>query len=690
MIDTQEKCTGCGHIVYVSPEDRGTWKPCVHCGRMMRVPGAEGTSAPRPATSQQSRYSREKLTFLGWLTEAPWFRPVVIILLVLATGGFVYYCAARVMRAGKPAHYMTRSEFITALDDLTVNSPYRELDVIRREDFLASFGKPDSKKLHRPQKYDTWYRFHYETKDAPIVVNLVESPALPDGKPREGWVKVWLPDSQADRRAEQELRDPAGYQKAREARAYYERNRAAILSAISRGDSFADAEQYKQAIQAYGEALAIVRRGPSLQGQLGTVLRSAEDKLNAARSRQRYAAEREASGIALAARQSFDRGELDSAEMQYRNLIQYVVKHDLQSASSKEAARTAEARLREIPRLRREEKRRSELARQEEQREAEAERQAEEQRQAAVRRLRAWDGVYAAVVKTDDEIASPSADHLAQMIRLRKSLSSARASLNRASPTEKYAGMWVCLDKVTDSVRMYCERLSRLARDSSDSTSMPVAKVAAFRKIYQKAAQDDLTVFVCEYVAARTALGESVAIGSERLRAAVEAERARRSQCAECRGKGKIPCSGCRDRNISTGKRVCLNCGGKRYVSCTTCGGDFARTCSTCRGKGKVYSHTVTDRLGFSRKDVYKRCISCDGKGTTWRRLPGYRRDPGKCPTCTRQPGKMGCPTCRASGRYGTCPTCQGKRQITCRECMGTGKKGIEALPSPKKLTGPG
>ncbi len=556
---------------------------------------------------------------------------------------------------------MTQLQFIEALRSLAEKSPYPDLKLVRRQEFIDTFGKADEEELYKPHKYDTWYRLHYRTKNATVVVNFVDKAAPPDGTADDGWVKVWLPDEKADRRAETELGDPMIYVRARRAAEYYKKNEAAIISAMSKGDALAIGGRYKQAIAAYRQAIAIVRRGPSLQGELTTALRRAEDKVSQTRSKWAQATDSKARRIAEAAEKAFDDGELDDAETQYRSLIEFIEESEVQTPFVQNSAKSAGDALKRIAEIRRRQ-----------QRQAELKRQAEQHRRAELVLLHAWDNPYEVVLKIYDEFNTRDANHLARTTHLTEALSATCAELRQVVPTDKHEQMWHSLDEMCTAVGTYCEKLRRLNERISAGDRVAIRMAGASRKLYRKEAQDDLVAFLYDYVTAMKVAGQSVAIRSETLRESLAAERIRRLQCPKCIGRGKLWCGDCRDRGRPTGKVVCSRCSGKRYVICPSCGGDSGSTCSSCGGRGKVYSHTVTGR--HIRKKVYRECGTCGGKRMTWRKR-GSGSQPGKCPMCARHPGKAKCPVCGGSGWAGVCPTCEGNKQITCTECNGTGKK---------------
>ena len=54
--------------------------------------------------------------------------------------GILLYFAGSVLTTGRPAHYMTQPEFVKALRQLTEKSPYPELNLVRKDDFIKTFG----------------------------------------------------------------------------------------------------------------------------------------------------------------------------------------------------------------------------------------------------------------------------------------------------------------------------------------------------------------------------------------------------------------------------------------------------------------------------------------------------------------------------------------------------------------------
>ncbi|MHC4294928.1 MAG: tetratricopeptide repeat protein [Planctomycetota bacterium] len=659
-------CPNCGHRVYSNDAAAGTKKPCVYCGTMLEIPAAQETSMPATPV-HRSRYAREKLTLLGGLIEAPWFRPALCIVLGLLAGGVVCYFVVSMLLAVKPAHHMTQPEFIQGLHELTEKSPYGELSLVRKKDFIRTFGKPDSEIMHNLDTYDGWHQLNYRTKNASVVVNYVDEVTLPDGKPSEGWVKVWIANEEADRRAERELNDPKIYQKGREANEYYEKNKETISSTISRADALVTSGQYKQAIGVYEDAKTIIQEAPQVQEQLSGVLREVEGKVKTARSKWEQTVDREASRMLQVAKESLETNELDNAETQYQELLRYVADNGIRTDSLDSIVQSAEKSLEQIAELKRE---------------AELERQVEERHREELAQLHLWDEAYDLSLKIYTELsAAPGTDHLARTNELMGKLSLERTELQQVFPSDKCSEMHNSIDQAHSSVEKYCEKLRELNDGLHADDPLSAKKLAAGRKLYQSATQNDLVVFVYEYVTARQAAGESPVIESVSLRKAVETEGIRRRQCTACLGKGFEFCLDCVDRGRPTGKMICTECLGVRFLTCPNCDGDFGSKCSKCGGKGKVYTRINRNPpkgAFYVKKKTSEKCWICRGNRTTWSKKGSSHREPGTCPMCSRNRGKVFCNVCKGTGRAGSCLTCDGEKKFTCRQCKGTGKRQMD------------
>ena len=128
--------------------------------------------------------------------------------------------------------------------------------------------------------------------------------------------------------------------------------------------------------------------------------------------------------------------------------------------------------------------------------------------------------------------------------------------------------------------------------------------------------------------------------------------------CPECVGEKRTTCP------ICNGDGHCINCGGSGKVNCTVCGGDGL--CTECGGDGEGYCFECE---GEGEVD----CNSCNGFGL-------YTLRSGRQVTCRdcHGSGKIICPHCHGGNRTfpcdncggsGECPQCDGRGDFYCRQC---------------------
>ncbi len=655
----------------------GTEVKCIGCKEMINVPEKKAATptakTPADEPPDANRYGREKLTLLNWLAESPWFRPAVIILIIALGGGAMLYFVSDMMNTTKPAHSMTQQEFIEELRELVKQSPHAELRIVRKDAFRATFGIPDGEELLDATRYEDWFILSYRTKGSAVKLNLVKNPKLPDGQLGADWVKVWIPNRQADQLAKQELRDPRMHIRTRETEKFYQENKDAIDSAISAGDALTKAGKYKQAIASFAKAEGIMDNTPAREGNVGAALARIRNKTNEARKTWTEAVNASTTLLKNAAEHSYEQNQLDPAKKQYQAVIDYVRDSEIQTASMKTAAGSAQSRLMEIEKTQAEIARQAELARL-----AEAQRLAHEQkRQATVARLQTLAPSYQALQRLHVELTSPSDGHAAKIAKLNASLSAACETLDLHPDVKQYTLLLRSLDQASASIGAYATTLAGGETAATPKEASFARKLAAAeRQKHLSHACGKLVSFVYEYSQAMKAMGEPFDIAPATLYECAVAEGVERTKCPNCLGKGDLACRDCRFNGRSTGKVICGTCLGKRLVQCKTCDGLHMIKCSSCNGKGKQYSGTAKD--GPWIKKTYRTCSTCKGKKTTWGNLPYWgsqRGGPGKCPACVGHPGKMACSTCKGKGITGTCKKCAGKKRITCDSCKGSGKK---------------
>ncbi len=655
----------------------GTEVKCIGCKEMIQVPEKKAATPTAKTTVDEppdaNRYGREKLTLLNWLAESPWFRPAVIILIVALAGGAMLYFVTDMMNTTKPAHSMTQQEFIEELRELVKQSPHAELRIVRKNAFRATFGIPDGEELLDATRYEDWFILSYRTKGSAVEVSMVKNPTLPNGQQGADWVKVWVPNRQADQLAKQELQDPRMHIRARETEKFYRENKDAIDSAISAGDALTKAGKYKQAIASFKKAEGIMDNTPAREGSVGAALAQIRDKTDKARKTWTGKFNSAAARLKDQAEQSYAQNKLEAAKKQYQAVIDYVRDSEIQTASMKAAAGSAQSRLMEIEKTQLEIARQAELARL-----AEVKRLADEQkRQAAVARLQTLVPSYQAMQRLHVELTSPSDRHAAKIAKLNASLSAACETLAQHPDVKQYTLLLLSLDQASASISAYTANLAEGDSDANSREASFARKLAAAERRKRLAhACGKLVSFVYEYSQAMNALGEAFVIAPTTLYECAVAEGVERTKCQNCLGKGDLACRDCRFNGRSTGKVICKTCDGKRLVKCRTCNGVRPSRCSRCGGKGKVYSRTVKD--GMWNRKIYRACSTCKGKKTTWRR--GRRTMPGKCSRCIGHAGKMDCSSCKGQGMTGTCKKCTGKKRITCDPCNGSGKKDMTVV----------
>jgi hypothetical protein len=144
--------------------------------------------------------------------------------------------------------------------------------------------------------------------------------------------------------------------------------------------------------------------------------------------------------------------------------------------------------------------------------------------------------------------------------------------------------------------------------------------------------------------------------------------------CAECCGKGRLPCPYCK----TTTRADCAACNGVGGEECRECmaEGTVNVTCAECEGKGKRGFRLFE---GFSDYGcllglfgaihdalVFPKCHECKGEGTIR----------NKCEACDGDGRLEECENCGGSGKV-ACPHCSGAATIKCPACSGMGKNRV-------------
>lgn len=130
--------------------------------------------------------------------------------------------------------------------------------------------------------------------------------------------------------------------------------------------------------------------------------------------------------------------------------------------------------------------------------------------------------------------------------------------------------------------------------------------------------------------------------------------------CAQCNGTGSVACLACSGK----GQKVCRLCDGASFRQCSACkgsgqGGELR--CDRCEGAGSYWVQCKTCR-GVISAIPQVHCADCGGTGG----------------------GDRPCAACNGSGIMGRkkCKSCDGKGNIYCTQCNGTGFESCRSCNS--------
>lgn len=121
------------------------------------------------------------------------------------------------------------------------------------------------------------------------------------------------------------------------------------------------------------------------------------------------------------------------------------------------------------------------------------------------------------------------------------------------------------------------------------------------------------------------------------------------SDCAACRGAGRIPCTNRACTGGEVKKKVNKNGRSIEQIeTCPTCAGKIFLLCSKCRETGRISCRTCAG------SGLAKVCARCKGEGLS------------------------ACSVCRGTGADrsgGVCAKCEGEREMLCTTCAGEGRQ---------------
>ena len=155
---------------------------------------------------------------------------------------------------------------------------------------------------------------------------------------------------------------------------------------------------------------------------------------------------------------------------------------------------------------------------------------------------------------------------------------------------------------------------------------------------------------VRRYEAARAHIGAAKAKGIDVARELDLLRRFAPRPCADCKGRGTIPCPACGGKGIASSKTItCPVCKGKGGGRCGYCRGTGRMRCDNCNGRGRIGGGPP--------------CLVCGGRGTV------------RCTHCGGD-GHLTCKRCKGTGKLTKttpCPKCKGEKNISCPTCAGKG-----------------
>jgi hypothetical protein len=139
--------------------------------------------------------------------------------------------------------------------------------------------------------------------------------------------------------------------------------------------------------------------------------------------------------------------------------------------------------------------------------------------------------------------------------------------------------------------------------------------------------------------------------------------------CVYCLTAGKTDCGQCRAKGKSTGKLQCARCSSTGRMKCAKCDGKYGLKRSGCNGRGVVY---VIVKTYYGKRRTSKTCSTCTGQ--KYRHFDVKRRGlrAGKCSSCSYSspPGSATCIDCAGGGGTKACPKCDGDKVLTCTHCQ--------------------